>query len=466
VVHFREARKYGDLLVVTVTPDRFVNKGPGRPVFSQQLRMETLSALEYIDFIALNEWPTAIETIRRVKPHAYVKGSDYADPAADLSGKISEEESAVRAEGGALVFTEGFTSSSSHIINRFFSAYPEPTQQYLAGLRSRYTPERIIDHLRAAADVKVLVVGEAILDQYTYCHPVGKSPKETIVSTKFHSDERFAGGAVATANHLAGFCREVTLLTALGPSQEEAEFLRGKLKSNVRLEFLRTADRPTVRKQRFVEATFMGKMFEIQYLDDKPIQPDQEKSLARLLETELGRHDLVVVNDFGHGLMTNGLREIVSHSGKFLALNTQSNSANHGYNTVTNYKRADYVAIDDLEMRLAARSKYGEVKDLVSRLRDRLGAKIFHVSRGAFGSVISADDGWHEAPALAVRIVDRVGAGDALFAVTSPLAFKGVPSEVICFLGNCVGALAVEIVGNRSPIEPVPLFKFVQTVLK
>ncbi|HEX4048165.1 MAG TPA: adenylyltransferase/cytidyltransferase family protein, partial [Elusimicrobiota bacterium] len=99
VVHFREARGLADLLVVTLTPDRLVNKGPGRPLFTERLRLETLAALESVDYVALNEWPTAVETIGLLKPDFYVKGADYADRKADLTGKISDEEAAARAAG-------------------------------------------------------------------------------------------------------------------------------------------------------------------------------------------------------------------------------------------------------------------------------------------------------------------------------------------------------------------------------
>ena len=58
--HFAAARNLGDILVVTVTPDRFVNKGPHRPVFSEDLRAEAIAALETVDFVAVNRWPMAI----------------------------------------------------------------------------------------------------------------------------------------------------------------------------------------------------------------------------------------------------------------------------------------------------------------------------------------------------------------------------------------------------------------------
>ena len=216
IVHFKEAASLADIVVVTVTPDRFVRKGPGRPAFNQGMRLEALAALEYVDFVALNEWPTAVETIALLKPDLYVKGSEYADPRRDVTGKIGEEERAVRKAGGKLVFTGGFTASSSSIINRHFSLYPPATQEYLTRFRRRHGADEIISRMKKLSGLKALVVGEAILDEYCYCLPLGKSPKEFIVSTKYTSEERFAGGAVATANHVAGFCRSVALVTALG----------------------------------------------------------------------------------------------------------------------------------------------------------------------------------------------------------------------------------------------------------
>ena len=117
VLHFKAARQKGDLLVVTITPDRFARKAPGRPVFSQRLRMETIAALEYVDFVALNEWPTAVETIHHLRPHVYAKGSDYANAASDITGNIAKEAAAVREIGGEIIFTTEESFSSSSLIN-------------------------------------------------------------------------------------------------------------------------------------------------------------------------------------------------------------------------------------------------------------------------------------------------------------------------------------------------------------
>ena len=111
IKHFQAARRGGDALVVTITPDRFVNKGPGRPVFNEQLRLEALAALEVVDYVALNHWPTAIETLHLIKPSYYVKGSEYKDFEKDLTGNIAKEVEAVRDGGGDIYFTEEITFS-------------------------------------------------------------------------------------------------------------------------------------------------------------------------------------------------------------------------------------------------------------------------------------------------------------------------------------------------------------------
>ncbi|MBI2870532.1 MAG: adenylyltransferase/cytidyltransferase family protein [Candidatus Omnitrophica bacterium] len=466
ILHIAAARKQGDVLAVTITPDRFVRKGPGRPVFSEKLRIQTVASLQDVDYTALNEWPTAVETIARLKPHVYAKGNDYTNPADDLTGRIVDEENAVRSIGGEIFFTNEESFSSSRLINQFFSTYPPQTEKYLKSFRSRYSADQVIDCVRGLQDLKVLLVGEAILDQYRYCTPMGKSPKETIVSTRFENEEIFAGGSLAIANHLAGFCKEVTLITMLGENTDQRRFIDSKLRPNVQLKAVVMKDRPTITKRRYLEPNFLTKMFEVQYLDDRPVPDAVEKDIRSRLEKCLEGHDFLVTADFGHGLMTKALREFVSSHGKFLALNTQSNSANLGFNTVTNYQRANFVCIDEPELKLAAARQYGDLHRLTDEVRRRIQVDAFLVSRGPLGSLIFSD---HEpvvhTPALATRVVDRTGAGDALFSIASPCVYKKYPVEVVGFLGNCVGALAVEIVCNRDPVDPTLLLKFIKSVL-
>ena len=163
--HLEAARRHGDLLVVTITPDRFVNKGPGRPVFNQRLRAESVAALASVDHVAITESPTAVEAIRRFSPAVYVKGSEYADAAADLTGMIDDERVAVEAGGGRVYFTNEITFSSSSLLNVHFDVYPEEAQAFLREFRERYSADAVIGALKRLRDIKVLVIGDAIIDE-------------------------------------------------------------------------------------------------------------------------------------------------------------------------------------------------------------------------------------------------------------------------------------------------------------
>ena len=98
--HFEQARKLGDVLVVTLTPDRYVNKGTNRPAFTETLRAEFLSSLSCIDYVSINLWPTAVETIPMLRPHVFVKGSEFRN-LNDTIGHVSKEGEAIRARSAA-----------------------------------------------------------------------------------------------------------------------------------------------------------------------------------------------------------------------------------------------------------------------------------------------------------------------------------------------------------------------------
>src|SRR6476659_10115811 len=214
--HLNGARQLGDILVVTITPDHLVNKGPGRPAFTDTLRAEALAMLECVDLVAINHWPTAIEVIRMLRPDFYVKGSDYIEANKDISGGIVHEQEAVEAGGGKIVFTEDITFSSSNLLNRHFPTFPKATSEYLAAFSVRHPTAEVLSFLNGAKDLKILLVGETIIDEYEYCETMGKSGKEPILAARHLRTERFAGGSVAVANHLSSFCDHVDLLTFLG----------------------------------------------------------------------------------------------------------------------------------------------------------------------------------------------------------------------------------------------------------
>lgn len=119
VRHLQAARRMGDVLVVTVTADEYVDKGPGRPIFTDALRAEFLAALECVDYVAVNHEPTAAGALRRLRPSVYVKGQEF-EGAADKTGKLQEELAAVAEIGARVRYTHEIVFSSTRLLEAHF----------------------------------------------------------------------------------------------------------------------------------------------------------------------------------------------------------------------------------------------------------------------------------------------------------------------------------------------------------
>jgi len=124
IKYFQAAKKMGDILVVTVTPDIYVDKGPGRPVFNENIRVESIAALECVDYVAINMWPTAEETLKLLRPHIYVKGQEFQN-LEDKTGKIQKENKIVEEIGAEIRFTQEIVFSSTKLLNQIFSSSGE-----------------------------------------------------------------------------------------------------------------------------------------------------------------------------------------------------------------------------------------------------------------------------------------------------------------------------------------------------
>lgn len=464
--HLEAAKHEGDVLVVTVTPDRFVNKGPGRPVFNEALRAESIAALECVDYVAINRWPTAVQTIKKLKPDIYVKGSDYIHRENDPTGGIYKEEEAIKSIGGRIHFTNELSFSSTELLNRSFSVYPKQAQKFLEEFRSRYSADNIIQQLRGLKKMRVLIIGDAIIDEYHYCEGMGKSTKDNMITTRYLGEETFAGGALAAANHVADFCSDVHLVTCLGTKNNYEKFILEHLKPNIKPKFFYHGDMPTVVKRRFVDPSFLSKIFEIAYLGDSKLPAPLEDEICNYLKEKVVDYDLVIATDFGHGLISEEMAKVLCQTAEFLVVNAQTNSANFGFNLITKYPRANYVCLDELELRLACHDRYEELKGLLRRIGDDLDCRQIAVTRGHHGSLTYAQvTGFFEIPAFSTEIVDRTGAGDAYLSITAPCVASGMDMRIVGFVGNAVGALQIRTVGNKQPVEAVPLFKFIKALL-
>ena len=349
----------------------------------------------------------------------------------------------------------------------FLNTYPVETRNFLASFNEKYDFSGIRKHLDSLKDLKVLVVGDGIVDEYHYCEPLGKSAKANIIVNRYLDNEVFAGGAFAIANHVSSLCDEVQLVTLLGKENSREDFISEKLAPNVKVKFFYREDGPTIVKKRYVHNYSSEKLFEVNFINDRFIDGSLEGQVSDYFESIVSRYDLVLVSDFGHGFITEKIFNSIEKSAKILAINTQTNAANAGYNLITKYHSPNYVCLDEPEIRLAAQQKHSNIEEIAQSIRESINAHYLIVTMGKKGSLgVNSDGRVNQTPIFSTRVVDTIGAGDAFFAFTAPCFAQGLPLDLVSFFGNAVGALAVQIVCNREAVEKDELLEFINTLVK
>lgn len=465
--YLQRSKKEGDVLMVTVTADEFVNKGPGRPIFNEHLRAENLAALECVDYAAINHAVTAVEALHKIQPNVYAKGSEYRSHGDDVTGNIAREQEAVEAYGGEVFYSDEITFSSSSLINEHFGVFPPETRNFLEQFRDKWSEKDIHAMVDSLANLNVLVLGDAIIDQYHYVSPLGQTGKGNVLAVRYDTEEQFAGGSIAVANHIARFSRAVTLVAGIGDTDSHEEYIREKLQKNVTPVFSRFRDAPTVTKRRFVDSD-LSKLFEVYFFRDEPSLEHDGKEVCDWLEANLPQFDAVIVADFGNGFVTQEMIRILGEKARFLAVNTQINSGNRGYHVINRYAKADFVSLNEPELRLAAHNRHDPLEEVCANVVGSVGASYLAVTRGTKGAMMfDVKTGtFHKVPALSSRVVDRIGAGDAFLSLAGLCLGKELDAGIAVFIGSVAAAMDVQIVCNREPIDPVILKKYVTTLLK
>lgn len=469
ILHFKEAKKKGDILVVSITASEFVRKGPGRPYFNDELRMKFLSEIACVDYVILSEGYTVDDIIEAVEPDWYVKGKEYERAEDDVTGKISEEIELVRRHGGDVFYTSGAVFSSTRLINNALEGLTPEVKAFSSSFRQRYGMEEIRKYTTKLKDMKLLVIGDAIIDEYVFCQVQGLMSKDVGYSTQFLKAEQYLGGSLAIARHLASFCDNVTISAVVGAEEVFHSRFLNELSGNMRVDLVCNERVDTIVKRRYIvqnaKREEVSKLFVINNLKSPMIlDKDAMDCFKTKLRAKIEDYDAVILCDFGHGLIDNDVMEIIQEKARFLALNCQTNSSNYGTNLITKYRRADVFTLDEKELKLAF-SDYKNTQDSsLIRLSEKLHCPGW-LTQGSAGAMLIEGGELYPCPAFTLKVKDTIGAGDAFFSVASAYAAAGAPREIGTFMGNIAGALAANIIGNKESVEKVNVLKYASTLL-
>ena len=442
----RFASELGDRLVVGVLPDRLAGDAV---TVGESSRLEAIQSLRMVDDSFIIE-ASVTDTIRRLRPDVVVKGREHVT-------QENEELAVLSTYGGRLMFSSGdsFFSSTDLIRSEVESPRRLPIDlpvEFMA--HHGITRDRLSEMLGRLSNVRVLVVGDSIVDEYVSCHPLGMSREDpTLVVTPIET-KSFVGGAAIVAAHAASVGGHASLHTVTGPDSQ-AGFLAGELsKYGVETRLHADDSRPTTTKQRWRAG---GKtLLRVSHLHQDPISAALQREFFDGVAETIEEYHVLIFSDFNYGVLPQPLVDRLTELGKQRGVTMAADSqASSQIGDISRFVGMNLVTPTEYEARVATRNFEDGLVVLADRVRQKAKADLVLMTLAEDGVFVrGATDPTAEAtterlPALNSTPVDVAGAGDSLLVVASMALSIGATMHEAALLGSMAAAVQVSTTGNR-----------------
>ncbi len=456
--HLQHAGRLGDCLVVSISGDSMVDKGTGRPLIPQELRAENLAALDCVDWVVVDQAPTAVELLGRLRPDVYVKGREYEG---NRDPRFEAEKEVVESYGGRLVFTSGDVVFSSSALIAALETAANPLQARLRQLfaRPQLKPDRIDVVLESFRNRRVLVIGETIVDTYVMCDRPDVAGEGPVMSLRPIEYRHFDGGAAIVARHLAAMGARPILLTTL-PRSPKAEAMRQRLA----LEGITTrwvdVERPLIEKKRFLVGT--SKVMKLDMGEPITLDAAGRQRLVDMAGESAEECDAAIIADYGLGLLTSAtLRALCRCLRPRVRLMVGDVSGRRS--DLLAMCEMDLLCPSEVELRAALHNYDEGLSAVAYRMLYETRSKAALVTLGDQGliafdrwSVTGPREDWssrlraEHVPALTPHAIDPLGCGDTLLAAATLTLVGGGSLLLAGVLGSIAAAAQGQKVGNTT----------------
>jgi rfaE bifunctional protein kinase chain/domain len=465
--HLMYAKSKADILVASLTSDRHIAKANFRPYVPEQLRAMNLAVLEMVDYVIIDSEPKPLRNLEIIQPDYFAKGYEYVRGGVDP--RTQEELEILERYGGEFIYTPGdIIYSSSAIIEA------QPPDLSVEKLMVLLKGEDLsFDHLRKAIyqleGVKVHVVGDTIVDSYTYTTLIGGNSKTPTFSVRFDRQLDYVGGAGIVAKHLRAAGAKVAFTTLLG---EDAlgHFVLDDLKaSDIEVNAIIDPTRPTTNKNAFIADNY--RLLKVDKVDNHSISDKIQHQLEEHIRKT--RTQAVVFSDFRHGIFNRQtIPPLIAAlpRGAFRVADSQVASR---WGNILEFTDFDLITPNEREVRFALGDQDSVIRPLGLELFRQARCKTLILKMGARGLITyrampkAAEDvrAFFVVDSFAQNIVDAVGAGDALLAYAT-LSMVATGNAVIAsILGSLAAAVECEHDGN-SPVRPRQVLEKLESVAR
>jgi rfaE bifunctional protein kinase chain/domain/rfaE bifunctional protein nucleotidyltransferase chain/domain len=454
IQHLQFAKSLADILIVSVSSDSHVNKGINRPLIPDDLRASSVAALECVDFVYVNPDPTAVELLEQLRPDVYVKGREYER---SIDPRFLAERDAVVRHGGRVVFSSGEVVYSSTALIGAMGRPDLFDDEKVLRLRDRYElgTSQLKNLLQRARDLKIVVVGDYMLDRYHFCDATGVAGEGPMLSLRALTTRDYDGGAGVIALHLAGLGARPVLISALGDDELSSQATLRLQAAGVQTQCYRGRSAVVCKHRYLVDH---NKLFKVDEGSATPADTQLEGLLAAKIRAACEGAAAVIFADFGYGVITSSLLDRVLPQIRPIVPILSADVSGRQSNLLR-FRDMDLLCPTEREVREAQHDFASGLGAVVWNLLAETKSRQAIINLGKQGLITFEQNEQSPTrlkseyvPALASHAIDPLGCGDALLATASLALAAGGSIQAAAFLGSIAAAIAVQSLGNQ-PIQ-------------
>ena len=449
----RFASECGEKLIVGVFSDRI----SGGAYVPEELRLEGVKSNSWVNKVILID-DSVTEIIDKIRPDIVVKGKEHQN-------KFNPEEKILQSYGAKLLFGSGETTFSSlDILHKEFS---QSTLKDIT-LPLEYMSRHSIDVnnlkglIKGFSSLKVLVIGDLIIDEYITCEALGMSQEDPTVVVTPLDTTRFIGGAGIVAQHASGLGAQVEFVSVAG-SDEARDYAQNAFKkSGVNAHLIVDESRPTTIKQKFRSK---GKsLLRVNHLHQDAINSSLQDKIIKIIDSVIQDVDLLVFSDFNYGclpqLLVDKLIKLANAHNVMLAADSQSSSQ---IGDISRFRGVNLITPTEREARISSRNHEDGLVVLVQQLKKLSSTDNIFLKMGEEGMLIysgdtNVNDLTDSISALNTSPRDVAGAGDSLLISGALAMTAGGSIWEAALIGSLAAAIQVGRVGN-TPLKSKELLK-------
>jgi rfaE bifunctional protein kinase chain/domain len=461
--HLYYAKSKGDILIVSITGDKFVTKKSSGTYVPEDLRVRNIAALELVDYTFIDHNYKPLEAIKKIKPDFFVKGFEYNLNNA-INSNTLEEKKVLEKFKGKFIFSPGDVVYSSTKFQNTLKPDIKIEKLFSLLKKENISISKIIGLLKKKFSSNIHVIGDLIVDKYNYCDLIGQSTKTPTFSIRPFKSENFIGGAGIVAKHLKAMGANVTFTTIAGEDNYKSYVQKDLQKEKINFNILTNKSKQTVLKERFWSNNY--KLIQVDYVDNAIVDKDNQRKISNLIKKT--KSDCVVFSDFRHGMFNREIIDFYSGLINSEIIKVADSQVSSRWGNILDFKNFDILFPNEIEARFALADQDSGIRSVGAQIIEKSNCKNLVLKIGEKGSMIFRNKGFYPKDFFPLdsfvnNKIDTIGAGDAYLAATTVFYTYTKNIVISSIIGNFAAAIACQQEGN-VPITRDKIISFINNL--